>query len=189
MYRVYQQPLTPKAVRARACGAELVAMIAGGKTLSEAAKDMRITSETAVLFVHEMLALLLDDGRWGWNSAVRCAFEKSLHLVFSSHYDLLAEAVVKYRIEMQTGALGHWLESPRTLVSAPRLRKKVQTTLVWTTAMDARLGQATDSKIAQELGVLGCHVQKRRVQLGIASFRSTLLGTVWSPGPADSKSP
>jgi hypothetical protein len=170
----HYRPLSKREVRARECGIEIATLIADGKTFSQAAKEMRITSTTAISFVQELICLLLDDRRWGWNGAVRSAFGKSLYLVFSTHYELLAEAVEKYRVEMRSGTYSHWQVSPRILVSVPRLRKKLPQPISWTQVMDARLGLGTDSKIAQELGVLGCHVQKRRIFLGIESFRSAV---------------
>lgn len=167
------QPLPSKnELGAREHGVELMSLIANGKTLSQAANQLRTTSSTAIALAQEFLSLVLESRRWGWNREVRSVFEKNLHVIFTGHHELLAEAVVKFKIEMQCGSFLQWLESPRRLSSSLRKKKTSIKTLQWTSEMDSRLGTDTDDAIAKELDIFGSQVHKRRRVLGIQSFRS-----------------
>jgi hypothetical protein len=167
------QPLPSKKVLgSREHGVELMSLIANGKTLSQAASQLRTTSSTAIALAQEFLSLVLERRRWGWNREVRSVFEKNLHVIFTGHHELLAEAIVKYKIEMQCGSFLPWLESPRSLCSSVRKKKTSIKVIQWTLEMDSRLGADTDEAIAKELDIFSSQVHRRRRALGIQSFRS-----------------
>jgi len=172
MHFVIQPLPSKKVLGSRQRGVEVMELMANGKTLSQAANHLRTTSSTALSLAQDFLSLVLESRRWGWNKDVRSVFEKNLHVIFAGHHELLAEAVVKFRIEMQCGSFMQWLESPRKLESKLRKKKTSFKALQWTAAMESRLGCDTDEKIANELGISTRQVHTRRRVLKIESFRS-----------------
>lgn len=166
-----QKTLTYGASR-QARGLNVMELAATGVSLSAAAKETGITTSTAIEIVQEVLRSALQSERWGANIEVQSALRKTLLQVLSEHYELVDEIVANLRRELDCGSLTHWKNGPLRLESVPRKKKRPLTTVVWTEAMQVRLGKDTDVNIANELGLTCRLVQQRRKTLGIESFRS-----------------
>ena len=151
---------------------QVMALAATGVSLSAAAKESGITTSSAIEIVQEVFRSVLQKERWGATVGVQTALRKTLLQIFSEHYELVDEIVVNLRTELDDGSLTHWEHGPIRLESTPRNKKRSVTTVVWTDAMQVRLGKDTDVNIANELGLTCRLVQQRRKTLGIDSFRS-----------------
>ena len=166
-----QKSLTERANR-QSRALHVMELAATGVSLSAAAKESGITTSSAIEIVQEVLRSVLQSERWGATAGVQTALRKTLLQVFSEHYELVDEIVANLRKELDCGSLTHWKHGPDRLESAPRNKKRPVTIVVWTEAMQVRLGKDTDVNIANELGLTCRLVQQRRKTLGIDSFRS-----------------
>jgi|GEM_PF-4247265 len=169
------QPPKKKKLNTRENDIELMSLIADEKTLTQAASKLGTTTSTAITLARDFVNAVLDGRRWGWNHEVRSAFEKKLHVIFSEHYEFLAEVVVKFKIEMQYGSFQQWQESLCKLERKLRMKKTCVKALTWTAAVDSRLGPP-DEKIEKELDSLSSLVRKRRMVLGVIFFKSATMG-------------